>query len=70
MTVLKTNIIDNIILTYKGDMNDGLKQFWFHIFKYYFGGGSGVNPSIDGWICNFFPYINDEPSKFASRSFQ
>ena len=45
------------------------KDFWNHIFKYYYGGGSGVNPSIDGWIVNFIPYIDDKPSQWAKRSF-
>jgi len=29
-----------------------------------------VNPSIDGWIVNFFPYINDKPSEMAMRDFE
>ena len=63
-------ILDKIIGTYEGTLKDEeLKKFWTHIFKYYYGGGSGVNPSIDGWIVNFIPYIDDKPSKWAKRSF-
>lgn len=64
-----TWIIENIILTYQGKLKGKqLTDFWFHIFKYYYGGGSGINPSIDGWICNFFPYIDGKKSAMASRS--
>ena len=49
-------------------MTEDLKDFWKHIFKYYYGGGSGVNPSVDGWIINFIPYIDNKRSKFAQRS--
>jgi len=59
--------MDKIIDTHKGNWEDN-KDFWFHIFKYYYGGGSGVNPSIDGWIVNFFPYIDDKVSDFAKRA--
>ena len=67
-------IMDKIIETYKVNQKDGifsqeLKDFWMHIFKYYYGGGSGVNPSIDGWIVNFFPYIDEKPSSWAERSY-
>jgi len=55
-------IIQNIIYTYDNDTKNlrgrARKKFWKHIFKYYYGGGSGVNPSIDGWIVNFIPYID------------
>ena len=50
-------IIDKIIDTYKGDNVD--PDFWKHIFKYYDGVGSGVNDTIDGWVINLIPYIND-----------
>ena len=64
-------ILDNIINTYKGtNSKEQNLLFWRHIFKYYYGGGSGVNPSIDGWIVNFFPYINDRPSQMAIRNFE
>lgn len=58
-------IIDKIIDSYEGNVD---KKFWKCIFKYYSGGGSGVNPSVDGWIINFIPYLNDKESKFAKRS--
>ena len=51
-------ILDKIIETYKGENVD--TKFWKHIFKYYYGGGSGVNPSVDGWIVNLIPYIDDK----------
>ena len=64
-------ILDKIIATYDDKLQDEeRKVFWKHIFKYYYGGGSGVNPSIDGWIVNFIPYINNKPSPFAKRSFE
>ena len=55
-----------MVETYDG--TDKNAEFWKFIFKYYYGGGSGVNPSIDGWIVNFIPYIDDKPSKFAQRT--
>ena len=60
-------ILDQFISTYKGNPD---QKFWKYIFKYYYGGGSGVNPSIDGWIINFFPYIDDRESKWAKRNIQ
>lgn len=60
-------ILDKIIETYKDEGNVD-KDFWKHIYKYYYGGGSGVNPSIDGWIINLIPYIDDKQSVFAKRS--
>ena len=67
--------MDSIIETYKLNQkeepfSEELKDFWFHIFKYYYGGGSGVNPSIDGWIVNFFPFIDEKPSEWAKRSYE
>jgi len=59
-------IIDKIIETYNGTNNN--PEFWKFIFKYYYAGGSGVNPSIDGWIVNFIPYIDNKPSPFAKRN--
>jgi len=66
-------IYDNIIDTYKTKLRgekitEDQAEFWKYVFKYYYGGGSGVNPSIDGWIINFIPYINDKRSNFAKRS--
>ena len=58
-------IIDKIIESYKGNVD---KDFWKYIFKHYIGAGSGVNPSVDGWIINFIPYLNDKESKFAKRT--
>ena len=63
-------ILDKIIGTYNGKNTEAEnKEFWTHIFKYYYGGGSGVNPSIDGWIVNFIPYIDKKPSPLAKRTF-
>ena len=59
-------ILDKIIDTYTEENVD--PKFWKYIFKYYPGGGSGVNPSMDGWIINFIPYIDDKPSPFAKRT--
>ena len=50
-------VIDKIIDSYEGRVD---KKFWKYIFKYYYGGGSGVNPSVDGWIINFIPYLDDK----------
>ena len=66
-----TEILDKIIGTYKGtNTTEENKDFWTHIFKYYYGAGSGVNPSIDGWIINFIPYIDDKRSAFAQRDLE
>lgn len=59
-------ILEKIIASYKGENVD--TKFWKHIFKYYYGGGSGVNPSIDGWIVNLIPYIDNKQSDWAKRS--
>lgn len=59
-------ILDKIIATYKEENVD--KDFWKHIFKYYYGGGSGVNPSVDGWIVNLIPYIDNKQSAYAKRT--
>ena len=62
-------ILDKFIETYQADQpSEDLKDFWKHIFKYYYGGGSGVNPSVDGWIINLIPYIDKKKSEFAQRS--
>jgi len=62
-------ILDQIIATYTGTNNAKQnKDFWQYIFKYYHGVGSGINPSVDGWIISFIPYINNEPSPLATRS--
>lgn len=64
--------LDYIIKTVENPKNldNYTKKFWKYIFKYYGGGGSGVNPSIDGWFINFFPYIDNKPSKWAKRNIQ
>ena len=59
------DIVDKIIDTYTEDNVD--QDFWKYIFKYYDGCGSGVNDTIDGWVINLIPYINDAPSQFAKR---
>jgi len=62
--------LEMIMKTYENSSNPSqeLKDFWKYIFKYYGAGGSGMNPRIDGWLLNFFPYIDDRQSKMAKRN--
>jgi len=46
----------NMVATYQDQEVDPL--FWESIYKHYDIRSSGAVPTIDGWITNFFPYIN------------
>ena len=54
----------------KQEPTEDVKKFWKYTFKYYIGVGSGANNSIDGWMINFFPYIDNRKSEFAQRTLE
>lgn len=60
-------IIDNLAAASAGGAV--MKDFWQYIYKHWDLRGSGAHPTVDGWITNFFLYINEkqrDPKSFRS----
>lgn len=53
-TDLLLPILDEFVAAFDGKVD---KQFWTSIYKRYSPGGSGAVPVVNGWIGNFFPYV-------------